>query len=401
VWRDILMSNREELLKQSLRFRHTLDAMEHVIKTGNVEALEDLIRGASDARSGWQMNAPSRRPIADAGPRAHCPPHVHDAFLDLPPLLRAGGTVRLPGSKSISNRVLLLAGLASGTTVVHDLLDSDDTRVMLAALRELGCDVDERGDELRITGLGGRLKNRDAKLFLGNAGTAMRPLTAALAVLTATQGGRFELAACRACTSGPSATSSTRCASSAAASTTSARRLPAAAPDGRLGQRAHRGADPRARRRVQPVPHRAAARPAAGDATAPVVVEVEGELISKPYVEITLNLLARFGIDVERDGWQRFTIPQGAPTVAGRDPRRRRRVVGLVLRRAGRHRRDRGAGAHRRRRARLDPGRHPLRRRGARDGRRRAGRPGWLEVRRGRWPLRRSTSTATTSPTPR
>ena len=51
------ISNREELLKQSMRFRHTLDAMEHVIKTGNVEALEDLIRNASDARSGWQMNA--------------------------------------------------------------------------------------------------------------------------------------------------------------------------------------------------------------------------------------------------------------------------------------------------------------------------------------------------------
>ncbi|RQP25934.1 prephenate dehydrogenase [Piscinibacter terrae] len=57
VWRDILVSNREELLKQSMRFRHTLDAMEHVIKTGNIEALEDLIRGASDARAGWQMNA--------------------------------------------------------------------------------------------------------------------------------------------------------------------------------------------------------------------------------------------------------------------------------------------------------------------------------------------------------
>ncbi|HMC15061.1 MAG TPA: bifunctional 3-phosphoshikimate 1-carboxyvinyltransferase/cytidylate kinase, partial [Albitalea sp.] len=114
-------------------------------------------------------------------------------FLDLPPLLSAGGTVRLPGSKSISNRVLLLAGLAEGTTVVHELLDSDDTRVMLAALRELGCTIDEHGATLRITGLAGRLKNRDAKLFLGNAGTAMRPLTAALAVLTATQGGRFEL----------------------------------------------------------------------------------------------------------------------------------------------------------------------------------------------------------------
>src|SRR5437763_9923986 len=104
-------------------------------------------------------------------------------FLDLPPLLRAGGTVRLPGSKSISNRVLLLAGLAAGTTVVHDLLDSDDTRVMLAALKELGCEIDMPGDALRITGIGGRLKNRDARLFLGNAGTAMRPLAAALAVL--------------------------------------------------------------------------------------------------------------------------------------------------------------------------------------------------------------------------
>jgi prephenate dehydrogenase len=57
VWRDILTSNREELLKQSMRFRHTLDAMEHVIKSGNIEALEDLIRSASDARTGWQMNA--------------------------------------------------------------------------------------------------------------------------------------------------------------------------------------------------------------------------------------------------------------------------------------------------------------------------------------------------------
>ncbi len=57
VWRDILMSNREEILKQSMRFRHTLDALEHVIKTGNAEALEDLIRSASDARAGWQMGA--------------------------------------------------------------------------------------------------------------------------------------------------------------------------------------------------------------------------------------------------------------------------------------------------------------------------------------------------------
>lgn len=57
MWRDVLMSNREEILKQSMRFRHTLDALEHVIKTSNVEALEDLIRSASDARANWQMGA--------------------------------------------------------------------------------------------------------------------------------------------------------------------------------------------------------------------------------------------------------------------------------------------------------------------------------------------------------
>ena len=57
VWRDILVSNREEILKQSLRFRHTLDALEHVIRSGNVEALEDLLRQAADARGAWQMNA--------------------------------------------------------------------------------------------------------------------------------------------------------------------------------------------------------------------------------------------------------------------------------------------------------------------------------------------------------
>ncbi len=57
MWRDILMSNREEVLKQSLRFRHTLEAMEHALKSGNVEALGDMIRGASEARGSWQMNA--------------------------------------------------------------------------------------------------------------------------------------------------------------------------------------------------------------------------------------------------------------------------------------------------------------------------------------------------------
>ncbi|MBP6618198.1 MAG: bifunctional 3-phosphoshikimate 1-carboxyvinyltransferase/cytidylate kinase, partial [Burkholderiaceae bacterium] len=111
------------------------------------------------------------------------------AFLDIPPLTAAGGTVTLPGSKSISNRVLLLAALSHGTTRVHDLLDSDDTHVMLDALRQLGCGVRQQGSTTEIDGLAGQLAVHQADLFMGNAGTAIRPLTAALAVL----GGDFTL----------------------------------------------------------------------------------------------------------------------------------------------------------------------------------------------------------------
>ena len=114
-------------------------------------------------------------------------------FLDLPPLLAAGGSVRLPGSKSISNRVLLLAGLSHGVTTIHDLLESDDTQVMLEALAALGCRI-ERDDRLiRITGTGGALAAREADIFLGNSGTSVRTVTAALALLATAQGGRFTI----------------------------------------------------------------------------------------------------------------------------------------------------------------------------------------------------------------
>lgn len=104
-------------------------------------------------------------------------------FIDLPPSTIARGTVRLPGSKSISNRVLLLAALSEGVTEVHDLLDSDDTRHMLAALRTLGVGVADQGNhQWRISGVGGAFPVKSATLFLGNAGTAFRPLTAALAL---------------------------------------------------------------------------------------------------------------------------------------------------------------------------------------------------------------------------
>ncbi|MBQ0945931.1 bifunctional 3-phosphoshikimate 1-carboxyvinyltransferase/cytidylate kinase [Ideonella sp. 4Y16] len=236
------------------------------------------------------------------------------AFLDLPPLVRARGTVRLPGSKSISNRVLLLAGLAEGTTAVHDLLDSDDTRVMLAALEQLGCGLRREGEVLHVSGLGGRLHTREARLFLGNAGTAMRPLTAALAVLAATQGGAFELSGVARMHERPigDLVDALRALGCPVADLGQPGYPPLRVGDGAL----------HALDTAQPIPVR-------GDVSSqfltalllalplvsghgPVVIEVVGELISKPYIEITLNLLARFGIHVQREGWQRFTIPQGS-----------------------------------------------------------------------------------------
>lgn len=105
------------------------------------------------------------------------------AALEVGPLTQARGTVRLPGSKSISNRVLLLAALSEGATRIDDLLDSDDTRVMLDALRQLGVAIAADGASLRVQGCAGRFAADSAELFLGNAGTAIRPLTAALALM--------------------------------------------------------------------------------------------------------------------------------------------------------------------------------------------------------------------------
>ena len=251
---------------------HTLDAMEHVIKTGNAEALEDLIRSATDARAGWQMNAATPHSASLSG-RARTPRRMFTTALPRPPAAATAPPARcaLPGSKSISNRVLLLAALARGHDArSHDLLDSDDTRVMLEALRALGCGVEaRRRTRCAITGLGGRLADAaGATLFLGNAGTAMRPLTAALA-LAAIGRRASSCAACRACTSGRSATWSMRCAQLGCAHRLPRQRraIRRCASSRRRALDARR-ADPRARRRVEPVPDRAADGAAAACADA-------------------------------------------------------------------------------------------------------------------------------------
>ena len=237
------------------------------------------------------------------------------SHIDLPPLRGAAGSVRLPGSKSISNRVLLLAGLSAGTTVVRDLLDSDDTRVMLDALQALGCTLQRRPDgALAVTGLGGQLQVHAAALFLGNAGTAMRPLAAALAVLAALQGGRFTLHGVPRMHERPigdlvDALRQLGCGVDELGNPG----YPPLALHGTAGGVLQTQREIRVRGDVssQFLTALLLALPLAS-ADGPVVIAVDGELISKPYVEITLNLLARFGIAVQREGFARFTIPAGS-----------------------------------------------------------------------------------------
>jgi len=226
-------------------------------------------------------------------------------YLNLPALSRAAGTVRLPGSKSISNRMLLLAALAEGETEIRDLLDSDDTRVMLAALAKVGVGVTALGgNACRVAGCAGVFPGKQADLFMGNAGTAIRPLTAALALC----GGHYKLSGVPRMHERPIGDlvdglrqigCDVRYAGNAGYPPLEI--LPAsvklAAPIRVRGDVSS-----------QFLTALLMALPLTGEKA---VIEMTTELISKPYIEITLKLMARFGVTVEREGWQRFTIPAG------------------------------------------------------------------------------------------
>ena len=235
-------------------------------------------------------------------------------FLDVPPLVAAAGSVTLPGSKSISNRVLLLAGLCHGSTLVHDLLDSDDTRVMQGALRALGCHIEPVGGSLRITGTGGRLLASEADIFLGNSGTSMRSLSAALAVLATTQGARIDVRGVPRMHERPiadlvDALLPLGCVVRYAGAP--------GYPPLTLGDGTAHALDLDAPIRVR---GNVSSQFLTGllqalclvAAERDVRIELIGELISKPYIAITLNLLARFGVAVVNDDWARFTIPKGS-----------------------------------------------------------------------------------------
>ena len=224
--------------------------------------------------------------------------------LTVRPIAHARGVVRLPGSKSISNRALLLAALAEGGTVLTRLLDADDTRVMIDALRALGVAVEREGDTARVGGCGGRFPARSADLFLGNAGTATRSLTAALAFADGSY--RIDgVARMRERPIGDLVTALN-------------------ALGARIGYEATAGYPPL---RIEPAQRLLRDEVAIrGDVSsqfltgllmaAPLVapqeglrVQVAGELISQPYVAMTLAMMKRFGVEVRRDG-DTFVVPR-------------------------------------------------------------------------------------------
>ncbi|MFS2007236.1 3-phosphoshikimate 1-carboxyvinyltransferase [Duganella sp. CT11-25] len=230
-------------------------------------------------------------------------------FIDLQTVAHVEGAVRLPGSKSISNRILLLSALSQGKVDIVDLLASDDTAVMLAALRSLGVDWREErtatGTIHHVTGVAGVFPNPSADLFMGNAGTAIRPLTAALAVI----GGDYTLHGVPRMHERPIGDLVDA--------------LNAAGTD--VEYTGNPGFPPLHIKRGKIHAQRLSVR---GDVSsqfltallmvAPLMarehaisIDVIGELISKPYIEITLNLIRRFGVKVEQNGWASFTITPG------------------------------------------------------------------------------------------
>jgi len=238
----------------------------------------------------------------------HYPHH-----LDLKPVMHAAGTVRLPGSKSISNRVLLLAALSEGTTKIIDLLASDDTFVMLGALRSLGVqwEQEEQNDPAtlhqvhHVHGTGGVLPNHEADLFMGNAGTAIRPITAALAAI----GGDYTL-------HGVARMHERPIGDLVDALNAVGAQIEYTGTPGYPPLRIRRGHLHAERMSVrgnvssQFLTAILMAAPLMARQHS-LTIEVVGELISKPYIEITLNLMRRFGVVVEQDGWQSFTVQPG------------------------------------------------------------------------------------------
>ena len=231
--------------------------------------------------------------------------------LTLTPVTSIDGEVNVPGSKSLSNRALLLAALAEGTTTLTNLLDSDDIRHMLKALTQLGVsyELSECKTECTVQGLGGAFNHAEhLELFLGNAGTAMRPLCAALA------------------------------ASSVNVTLTGEPRMEERPIGDLVDALLEAGADIKYLKNDGYPPLHIAGKTLQGGKlsvdgsvssqfltallmAAPLfsedtVISIKGELVSKPYIDITLDTMAKFGVQVENDNYQHFTIRAGQKYIA-------------------------------------------------------------------------------------
>ncbi|UTW13600.1 3-phosphoshikimate 1-carboxyvinyltransferase [Marinobacterium rhizophilum] len=222
--------------------------------------------------------------------------------ITLQPVARVNGEVQIPGSKSLSNRILLLAALAEGSTHITNLLDSDDVRHMLTALQQLGVNYQLSDDRLSCTvqGIGGSFASTGAELFLGNAGTAMRPLTAALCLGQ----GEFQL------------TGEPRMYERPILDLVDALRALGADisylkdegyPPLKIRANGLQGGTVKIRGNIssQFLTALLMVAPLAQD---DLVIEMDGELVSKPYIDITLHAMRSFGVEVENDNYQRFHI---------------------------------------------------------------------------------------------
>lgn len=227
--------------------------------------------------------------------------------LDLPPVTRLAGEMTLPGSKSITNRVLLLAALSRGDTVLEGVLDSDDAQVMLDALRALGVGLEHLGGtRWKVNGVGA-FPVKQADIFVGNSGLSIRTLAAALAL----SGGDYRLHGVPRMHERPIGDLvDALCGWGANIRSEAAPGFPPLliSPPNDVSTRATRVKGDVSSQYLTGLLQAAPLASGTGD----VVIDVEGELISKPYIEITLNLMRRFDVDVKRDGWSRFTIPAGS-----------------------------------------------------------------------------------------
>lgn len=232
-------------------------------------------------------------------------------FVDLRPASHARGTVRVPGSKSISIRALLLAALAEGETVVDGLLRSDDTTVMIDALRALGVGIDELdATTLRIHG-SATFPNRDADVFVGNSGLSIRTLTAALAFA----GGRCRLAGIARMHERPIG-------DLVSALTEAGARIAYEAKAGYpplIVEPSTLNTPDEGRRRLQ-VDASASSQFLTGllqaapllARDADLSIEVDGALISRPYIDLTIALMQRFGVAVDERPGPSFDVARGA-----------------------------------------------------------------------------------------